>query len=186
LCATSTITRGRRPTTSQRPRNRVLCSPRRARVSLSPIPGSMACNSASTAAAFPVCTGPGIGGRPRLEVAATGPDPSRVAVRLAAHARRRKAGKRGGEWTRITLGERHLALRTRPEDLLDLDRALHRLERVSDRLHRVVELRFFGGMTHEEIAELLGVSTRTVERDWLKARLFLHREMEPDAVEADA
>jgi RNA polymerase sigma factor (sigma-70 family) len=62
-------------------------------------------------------------------------------------------------------------------DVLALDQALDRLGEVNERLRRVVEYIFFGGMTQEEVAEVLGVSTRTVERDWLKAKLFLHREL---------
>lgn len=66
------------------------------------------------------------------------------------------------------------------DDLLTLDRALGRLEELSERLHDVVELRFFGGLTEEEVADTLGISARTVRRDWTKARLFLHQEMYPD------
>ncbi len=64
-------------------------------------------------------------------------------------------------------------------DLLALDRALDNLEEASPRLHAVVELRFFGGLTEREVARTLGTSTRTVRRDWTKARLFLHRELLP-------
>lgn len=66
------------------------------------------------------------------------------------------------------------------DDLLTLDRALGRLEELSERLHDVVELRFFGGLTEEEVADTLGISARTVRRDWTKARLFLHQEMYPE------
>lgn len=110
----------------------------------------------------------------------------RVAARamrqvLVEHARRKQAEKRGGgQWTRITLDDHHFRLRTDPREVLALDQALRRLEGLSDRLHQVVELRFFAGLTQREIAGALGVSTRTVERDWLKARLFLHRELYPN------
>jgi RNA polymerase sigma factor (TIGR02999 family) len=66
------------------------------------------------------------------------------------------------------------------EELLDLDQAMDRLESLDERLHTVVELRFFGGLTEREVAGALGVSPRTVRRDWTKARLFLHREMYPE------
>lgn len=66
------------------------------------------------------------------------------------------------------------------DELLTLDRALGRLEELSERLHDVVELRFFGGLTEEEVADTLGISARTVRRDWTKARLFLHQEMYPE------
>jgi RNA polymerase sigma factor (TIGR02999 family) len=69
---------------------------------------------------------------------------------------------------------------TPDDDLLALDRALQTLEEVSPRLHSVVELRFFGGLTEAEVAGTLGLSSRTVRRDWTKARLFLHRELHPD------
>lgn len=63
------------------------------------------------------------------------------------------------------------------EELLALDTALDRLGALDARLARVVELRFFAGLTVEEVAELLGVTDRTVKRDWRAARAFLHREL---------
>lgn len=105
---------------------------------------------------------------------------------LVDRARRRTADKRGGDRTRVTLTDRHLKFRMRLDELVALDEALERLEARNERLGKVVELRFFGGMTAGEAAEVLGVSTRTVERDWTKARLFLHRELYPNgASEAD-
>jgi RNA polymerase sigma factor (sigma-70 family) len=62
-------------------------------------------------------------------------------------------------------------------EMLGIDRALTRLESVDERLARVVEWRFFGGMTEEEVAEALGVTARTVRRDWRRARAFLYREL---------
>jgi RNA polymerase sigma factor (sigma-70 family) len=62
--------------------------------------------------------------------------------------------------------------------MLGIDRALTRLEQVDDRLARLVEWRFFGGMTEEEIADAMGVTPRTVRRDWQKARAFLYRELQ--------
>jgi DNA-directed RNA polymerase specialized sigma24 family protein len=64
------------------------------------------------------------------------------------------------------------------DELLALDTALSRLEALDNRLARVVELRFFGGLGMPDVARMLGVTTRTIERDWLKARLFLVRTLE--------
>jgi RNA polymerase sigma factor (TIGR02999 family) len=96
---------------------------------------------------------------------------------LVDQARQRNAAKRGGGADPITLTAGHDVVQPTVVDVLALDEALDRLGERNERLHRVVELLFFGGMTQEEVAALLGVSTRTVERDWLKARLFLHREL---------
>lgn len=70
-----------------------------------------------------------------------------------------------------------------PEVLLAVDQGLDRLNALNPRLRRVVELKFFSGLKAGEIAELLEVTPRTVERDWAKARLFLHRELHPEAGE---
>jgi len=93
---------------------------------------------------------------------------------LVDAARRRGAAKRGGDRTRVTLGEGHLAVDAYAADLLDLDRALTLLESERPRLARVVELRFFGGLNVEETAQALGVSPRTVKGDWALARAWLH------------
>ncbi len=93
---------------------------------------------------------------------------------LVDAARRRGAAKRGGEFAQVTLGEEHVAVDSYAADLLDLDRALLALEGESPRLARVVELRFFGGLSVEETAEALGVSPRTVKGDWALARAWLH------------
>ena len=92
---------------------------------------------------------------------------------LVDFARRRGAGKRGGDWRAVSLNDSTGALELQLDDLLALDAALDELDRVSPRLRRLVELRFFAGLPTDEVAELLGVTGRTVERDWLKARLFL-------------
>lgn len=99
---------------------------------------------------------------------------------LVDHARKRGARKRGGDRRRVPLREETIGRVEDVDDLLALDEAMRRLETRSHRLAKVVELRFFGGMTMAEVARTLGVSTRTVERDWTKARLFLHRELFPD------
>lgn len=96
---------------------------------------------------------------------------------LVDHARRRNAAKRGRGAEPITLTAGHDAVDPDVIDVLALDAALDRLGELNERLRRVVEYLFFGGMTQEEVATVLGVSTRTVERDWLKAKLFLHREL---------
>jgi len=95
---------------------------------------------------------------------------------LVEHARTRDAKKRGG------LGARHLldtAVLTEPRavELIGLDDALTRLTELDEEQGRIVELRFFGGLTEEETAEVLNVSGRTVHRKWLLAKAFLHREL---------
>jgi RNA polymerase sigma factor (TIGR02999 family) len=98
---------------------------------------------------------------------------------LVDYARRKNAEKRGNSRDRITLTNRHHKYELQIIEILTLNNALDELEKLNDRLRKVVEYRFFGGMREEEIAEVLGVSTRTVERDWIKARLFLHKEIYP-------
>ena len=97
---------------------------------------------------------------------------------LVDYARRRDANKRGGGWARITLGQADGAVELQLDEILAVDRALEQLEVANERLRRIVELRFFAGLALDDVAGILGVSTRTVERDWLKARLFLQREIE--------
>ena len=94
---------------------------------------------------------------------------------LTDRARARVAEKRGGVQTRITLEEDTLMVADQADSLLQLDEALGRLAEVAPRLLRVVEFRFFGGMSEEEIASVLGITPRTVRRDWDKARLLLRR-----------
>lgn len=96
---------------------------------------------------------------------------------LVDRAREEKAAKRGGQWRRITL---HDALEVSEQsdiDLLALDEALERLTELSERQARVVELRYFSGLSIDETAEVLGVSPRTVDGDWLVARAWLKREL---------
>jgi RNA polymerase sigma factor (TIGR02999 family) len=92
---------------------------------------------------------------------------------LVDFARRRRAGKRGGDYRRVSLRHAERAIEVQLDDMLALDAALARLGALDPRLVQVVELRFFAGLSESEIAALLGVTPRTVERDWLKARLFL-------------
>jgi RNA polymerase sigma factor (TIGR02999 family) len=98
---------------------------------------------------------------------------------LVDHARRRDAGKRGGDWRRVTLDERGTGGTVPLEaDMFDLHRALERLEELDERQARVVELRFFGGLTVPEIGELLGAAESTIHADWALARAWLARELE--------
>lgn len=92
---------------------------------------------------------------------------------LTDHARRRRAEKRGGN-IRVVPFEDGLAISEQQVGLIaDLDEALQRLEAIDAQAARIVELRFFGGLTEEECAEFLGVSSRTVKRLWLAARAWL-------------
>ena len=86
--------------------------------------------------------------------------------------------KRGGERRRITWDDDEIGIDEQAESLLQLDDALARLAAVDARLVRVVECRFFAGMSEEEIAEALGVTVRTVRRDWVKARMMLRNTLE--------
>lgn len=104
-----------------------------------------------------------------------------VAMRhvLIDRARERSALKRGGERRRITLDDDVLAIEDQSDALLQLDDALERLARIEPRLAQVVECRFFGGLTEEETAAALGLTVRTIQRDWVKARVLLRRLLEP-------
>lgn len=96
---------------------------------------------------------------------------------LVDHARKKKAQKRGGDKTHIPLDEDEIDLRKHAEQIVELDELLDRLEELDERMARTVELRFFGGMSIEETAEFLGVSTSTVDRDWKKARGWLYQRL---------
>ena len=96
---------------------------------------------------------------------------------LVEHARARHTHKRGGTLERLPLEESLEFSPAKSRALIDLDDALNSLERLDPQQARVVELRFFGGLTVEETAEVLSISPRTVKRDWSVARLWLHREM---------
>ena len=100
---------------------------------------------------------------------------------LVDHARRRDAAKRGDGARAISLEEAADQTPGQPLDILELDRTLNRLAALDPQLGRIVELRFFGGLTVEESAEVLGVSPRTVKRDWRAARAWLYRETAPGA-----
>ena len=99
---------------------------------------------------------------------------------LVDRARRRKADKRGGGVRPATLTDGSLLASGQgptAEELLALDAALDALGRIQPRLRQVIELRYFGGLADAEIGEVLGVTRRTVQRDWTKARAWLHAEL---------
>ena len=102
---------------------------------------------------------------------------------LIDYARRRRAQKRGGDISKTSFDEMKLvegkiALSDeRADSLVTLDEALKRLEKISERQSRIVECRFFGGMTIEETAEVVGISTATVKRSWNLAQVWLFQEM---------
>ncbi|USN99468.1 MAG: sigma-70 family RNA polymerase sigma factor [Phycisphaeraceae bacterium] len=102
---------------------------------------------------------------------------------LVDRARRRAAARHGGGRNRITLDTEIVGLPKHAEDemLLALDDALDRLAALNERQGRTVVLLYYGGLTQEQAAELLGVSTRTVERDWRFAKAWLQRELEQGA-----
>ncbi|HEX8096856.1 MAG TPA: sigma-70 family RNA polymerase sigma factor [Pyrinomonadaceae bacterium] len=96
---------------------------------------------------------------------------------LIDHARAHATEKRGGGAVHLSLDDAQIPLEQRAGWLVALDEALERLARMDERKARIVEMRFFGGLSDEEIAEFLGVSVRTVLRDWKTARLWLYREL---------
>jgi RNA polymerase sigma factor (TIGR02999 family) len=97
---------------------------------------------------------------------------------LVDHARARSAGKRLGGFEKVPFDDRHAAASAPPpDDILALDEALDRLTRMDARQGRLVEFIWFGGMTEEEAAEALGVSARTVRRDWRSARAWLQTQL---------
>ena len=100
---------------------------------------------------------------------------------LIDYARSRGYQKHGGAMERISLKESQIVSAGSDPDLVELDEALQALAAVDARKSQVVELRFFGGMTAEETAEVLGVSPDTVLRDWKLARTWLAREMKKQA-----
>lgn len=99
---------------------------------------------------------------------------------LVDYARRRCAQKRGGPQRPLALEEGQVAVDEQAALVVTLDAALRRLGARSERMACVVECRFFGGLTQRETAEALGVSARTVRRDWQKARAWLYKELKPE------
>ena len=96
---------------------------------------------------------------------------------LVDRARKRHAGKRGGGVPEISLDRALDIAEARSADLLALEEALARLQTVDGRQCQVVEMRFFAGMSEDEIAEVLGVSARTINREWRMARAWLYKEV---------
>lgn len=96
---------------------------------------------------------------------------------IIGFARKRSSAKRGGGAVATTLDDGHLAIEAQAERLLMIDQALGRLAAKGPRLARVVECRFFAGLSEEETAEALGVSVRTAQREWLRARAWLREEL---------
>jgi RNA polymerase sigma factor (TIGR02999 family) len=95
---------------------------------------------------------------------------------LVEYARRRKAAKRDGGYA-VSIDDNVCLLKTRSVDLVALDDALKGLAKLDPRQSRIVELRFFGGLSIEETSAVLGISPATVKRDWTTAKVWLHREM---------
>ena len=96
---------------------------------------------------------------------------------LVDHARSRRADKRGGAWDRVTLVEDHVAGGAQEIDLLALHESLERLAAFDPRQSQIVELRYFGGLTIEEVAEVVGISEATVVRDWTIAKAWLRADL---------
>jgi RNA polymerase sigma-70 factor (ECF subfamily) len=103
---------------------------------------------------------------------------------LIDHARARDADKRGGDRTRVSLDDHDIAGPARDVDLLTLDSALQELAEIDPRQARIVELRYFSGCTVEEVAEVLGVGKRTVDREWRAAKAWLLLRLEDNGAGA--
>ena len=99
---------------------------------------------------------------------------------LVDHARTKKRAKRGGSDVRVSLDDATVAVKGQDLDVVALDEALQRLAKIDEQQSRVVELRFFSGLTVEETAEVMGISAATVKRDWSMAKAWLHRELSGD------
>ena len=97
---------------------------------------------------------------------------------LVDYARRYQTDKRGSAPRRVSLTDDMLVAEERADTLIAVDEALIELAQIDERLSRVVECRFFAGLTEDETAETLGVTARTVRRDWTKAKGWLHRKLE--------
>ncbi len=102
---------------------------------------------------------------------------------LVNYAVKRKAEKRGGDRNKVSLGEEHLKEDVNIEEIISVDHALKRLEKLDERQAKVVECRFFGGLTIEETANTLGISDPTVSRDWKMAKAWLNRELSLEVID---
>jgi RNA polymerase sigma factor (TIGR02999 family) len=97
---------------------------------------------------------------------------------LVNHARDRKAAKRGGKRVRVELEKLEIGVSPeQSEEVLAVNQALHRLSEFDPRQGRIVEMRYFGGLTVEQTAEALGISPRTVKREWAMAKAWLQAEL---------
>ena len=96
---------------------------------------------------------------------------------LVDYARSRRASKRGGDYCRLSLDEARISSEEKDADLLALNDALNNLAAIDPQQSRIVELRVFGGLTVEETAEALGISPRTVKREWSMAKAWLHKQI---------
>ncbi len=104
---------------------------------------------------------------------------------LVDHARAHRAEKRGGEREKIEFDEALAPSGEKAVDLIALDDALHDLVTFDPRQSRIVEMRFFGGLTNEEIGDVLGISPRTIKREWRLAKAWLRREIMKEEADAD-
>jgi len=96
---------------------------------------------------------------------------------LVDHARGKRRAKRGGSDVKVSLADATIPVKERDLDVVSLDEALTRLAEIDEQQSKVVELRFFSGLTVEETAEVMGISPATVKRDWSMAKAWLHREL---------
>jgi RNA polymerase sigma factor (TIGR02999 family) len=96
---------------------------------------------------------------------------------LVDHARTKKRAKRGGSNIRVSFNDANAMAQGQDLDIVALDEALERLAEIDEQQSRIVELRFFSGLTVDETAEVLGISAATVKRDWSMAKAWLHREI---------
>ena len=99
---------------------------------------------------------------------------------LLNYARKKRTQKRGGDNKRVMLNVDLTPSEEQAEILIALDESLVRLKSKDERQYKIVELRFFGGMTEKEMGHFLGVNERTIRRDWVKAKAYLAKELDPD------
>jgi RNA polymerase sigma-70 factor, ECF subfamily len=105
---------------------------------------------------------------------------------LVDHAREIAAEKRGGQMQRVTFQNLQVANEDKAVDLLELDAALDGLAKIDERKARIVEMIFFGGLSQKEIADVLDITEKTVQRDWQFSKLWLYRELNLTGVNANA
>jgi RNA polymerase sigma factor (TIGR02999 family) len=100
---------------------------------------------------------------------------------LQDRARRKRAVKHGGEIERVTLDDLHTPVQQSDVDMIALDDALTRLAEHDHRAARIVELKFFGGLTNDEVAQVLDLSTRMIEKEWRRARAWLGAQLSAES-----